>query len=191
MERQQALEPGLDAASAARAWADLERAVGPITLRFDDAAGARMMKLLDGLLEAQAKEGEQAEAGLARLVTFVIEWIEHYDSKVVPAPQLSPVELLTHLMQANGLRQKDLAAELGGQSCVSLVLRGKRPINLNQARALAARFAMKVSAFFPDADQLRSSNVATNSGFRPVALTAVKQAANTMNSYADARAICH
>ena len=44
-------------------------------------------------------------------------------------------------MEEHGLKQTDLATELGGQSIVSAILNGKRePHALAQARALSKRF---------------------------------------------------
>jgi antitoxin component HigA of HigAB toxin-antitoxin module len=55
-------------------------------------------------------------------------------------------------MDANGLRQVDLAEIFGGQPVVSAVLRGERKINLRQARSLGKRFSLDFSAFISDAD---------------------------------------
>ena len=40
--------------------------------------------------------------------------------------------MLRELMDANGLRQKDLADDLGGESIVSLILKEKRQLNRQQ-----------------------------------------------------------
>lgn len=42
----------------------------------------------------------------------------------------------------HGLKQGDLAEEIGGQSVGSEVLNGKRAINARQAKALAGRFGV-------------------------------------------------
>ena len=46
------------------------------------------------------------------------------------------VEVLKELMDANGLRQKDLAEVLGGESIVSLILDEKRQLNRQQMEKL-------------------------------------------------------
>jgi HTH-type transcriptional regulator / antitoxin HigA len=58
-----------------------------------------------------------------------------------------PREVLRLLMEKNGLKQIDLADEIGRQSVVSEILSGKREINARQARALAARFGVSAAAF--------------------------------------------
>jgi HTH-type transcriptional regulator/antitoxin HigA len=50
-------------------------------------------------------------------------------------------------MKENGLRQADLASEIGSQGVVSEILNGKRVINARQAKALAARFGVSPAVF--------------------------------------------
>ncbi len=54
--------------------------------------------------------------------------------------------MLRLLMEINGLKQIDLADEIGRQSVVSEILSGKRQINARQAKALAARFGVSAAA---------------------------------------------
>ena len=62
-------------------------------------------------------------------------------------PDAAPNEVLRFLLDQHGLKQSDLAAEIGGQSVVSDILNGKRAINARQAKALAARFGVSAVAF--------------------------------------------
>lgn len=73
--------------------------------------------------------------------------IKDYESKAVAKSEPSPVEVLKELMSANDLRQKDLAAIFGGESVVSNVLSGERPINLRQIYKLARHFNVSPAAF--------------------------------------------
>lgn len=50
-------------------------------------------------------------------------------------------------MKENGLRQVDLAEEIGSQGVVSEILNGKRAINARQAKALASRFSVSPAVF--------------------------------------------
>lgn len=135
-------------ARAARAWAQLERAVGPIGAAHTDANAERMMGLLDSLVEASRLSTAPKLAGL---LAFVTEWVQAYDASTTPMPTADPVELLRHLMKENRLRQVDLGAELGGQSVVSAILHRRRQINAKQARALGQRFALSPAAFIAQA----------------------------------------
>src|SRR5919199_1166491 len=67
---------------------------------------------------------------------------EHYALK--PA---TPVEILTELMAANDLRQKDLVDIFGTPSIVSEVLSGKRQLTTEHIRRLAERFHVSPELF--------------------------------------------
>jgi len=52
-----------------------------------------------------------------------------------------------YLMQEDGLKQSDLAAELDRQSIVFAILTGKRELNARQAKALSMRFKVSLAVF--------------------------------------------
>lgn len=62
-------------------------------------------------------------------------------------PEATPAQVLSYLMAEHGLKQADLAEELGGQSIVSAILNGKRELNTRQVKALAARFEVSPAVF--------------------------------------------
>lgn len=51
-------------------------------------------------------------------------------------------------MEANDLRQKDLASIFGSESVVSEVLHGKRGLNKSHIEKLSKRFGVSPAAFF-------------------------------------------
>jgi len=55
--------------------------------------------------------------------------------------------MLAYLMDLQGLSQKDLAKELGGQPIVSKILNGERELNLRQIKALCKRFNLSPEVF--------------------------------------------
>jgi HTH-type transcriptional regulator / antitoxin HigA len=59
--------------------------------------------------------------------------------------------VLRFLLDQNGLSQRDIAAELGSESTVSLVLSGKRRSNRNHIARLSQRFHVSPSVFFGSA----------------------------------------
>lgn len=59
----------------------------------------------------------------------------------------SAEEMLAYLMQLYGLKQRDLADDLGGQPVVSAILSGNRKLNLQQVRKLAKRFGVPAAVF--------------------------------------------
>lgn len=74
--------------------------------------------------------------------------IEAYEEEHHAIPEASPVEVLRALMEANELRQKDLAPILGTESIVSEILRGKRELNKGQIEKLSKRFRISPAVFF-------------------------------------------
>lgn len=55
--------------------------------------------------------------------------------------------MLAYLMNLQGLTQKDLAKEVGGQPIVSKILKGERDLNIRQVKALAKRFKVSPEVF--------------------------------------------
>jgi len=86
-----------------------------------------------------------AEKNLAEVLTLLIEV---YEEERYPIRSASPVEVLKELMDANNLRQKDLAPLLGSESVVSEVLSGKRELNKHHIEKLSKRFGVSPAVFF-------------------------------------------
>jgi HTH-type transcriptional regulator/antitoxin HigA len=78
----------------------------------------------------------------------LITLIEAYEEEHHAVPEAAPVEVLRALMEANDLRQKDLASALGTESIVSEILRGKRELNKGQIEKLSRRFRVSPAVFF-------------------------------------------
>ena len=91
---------------------------------------------IDGLMGAApgTPEGDKLEV-LATLV-------ERYEAEhwVIDPPD--PLALIEHVMEARGLRQKDLATVIGSQPHASEVLNRRRPLSLAMIRALAAEWSL-------------------------------------------------
>lgn len=109
-------------------------------------SSAQHQAFLTRLLELQRKAHRNAaETETAKLLVVLIA---DYEAKYFPIQKPSGVEVLKELMEANGLRQKDLAEDLGGESIVSLILKEKRQLNRRQIERLAARFRVSPPVFF-------------------------------------------
>jgi HTH-type transcriptional regulator / antitoxin HigA len=74
--------------------------------------------------------------------------IERYEAESYPVPDADPLDVLRFLLDQNGLSQRDVAAELGSESTVSLVLSGKRRLNRDHIARLSRRFHVSPSVFF-------------------------------------------
>lgn len=57
-------------------------------------------------------------------------------------------EMLEFMMAQHGLRQTDLVSELGSQTTVSLILRGKRKMTREQIEKISKRFHISPAVFF-------------------------------------------
>ena len=74
--------------------------------------------------------------------------VEAYEEEHHSIPDASPVVVLRTLMDANDLRQKDLASIFGSESIVSEVLRRKRGLNKAHIEKLSKRFNISPAVFF-------------------------------------------
>ena len=98
------------------------------------------------LLKLQRKAYRSAEE--TETAKLLVVLIADYEAKQFAIEKASGVEVLRELMDANGLRQKDLADDLGGESIVALILRGKRQLNRQQMEKLSRRFHVSPAVFF-------------------------------------------
>jgi HTH-type transcriptional regulator/antitoxin HigA len=79
--------------------------------------------------------------------------VETYEAQRFPLEGSSPIEVLRFLMEQNGLQQRDLVAELGRESNISLILAGKRNLTIPHIQKLSRRFGVPVSVFVESAAQ--------------------------------------
>lgn len=124
------------------AWRAFERAthVGPIR----DADHYETIVALMGALIDEI--GANRTHPLGGLLYLVGEYIREYDARHHRAAHVSGVDMLRFLMQQHGLKQSDLP-EIGTQSVVSEILKGKRKLNLRQVTRLSARFGLPTDTF--------------------------------------------
>jgi len=86
-----------------------------------------------------------AERRLAELLTLLIEDFEERHYSLKPA---TGIEALEELMNANGLKQKDLVNIFRTPSIISEVLNGKRKLTTEHIRKLSRRFHVSPELFF-------------------------------------------
>ena len=90
---------------------------------------------------------DRATAEDRKYANLLAALVEKYEDERYPIENVEPAEILAELMSANDLRQKDLAALLGGESGVSAILNGDRRINMDQAFRLGERFKVSPMLF--------------------------------------------
>ena len=83
-----------------------------------------------------------------KYAAVLITLIEAYEEEHHSIPDAGPVEILRTLMDANNLRQKDLAPIFGSESIVSEVLHKKRDLNKAHIQKLSKRFHVSPAVFF-------------------------------------------
>ena len=84
------------------------------------------------------------EKEFAEQLTVFIEKFEDAHYQLRPS---TPLEVISELMDANDLRQKDLADVFGTESIFSEVLNGKRELNKDHIMKLSVRFNVSPELF--------------------------------------------
>ncbi len=122
--------------------AEMIRQGAPHLIHSDQELAAYTKALFE--LTAKSELAPEEEEAI-ELLTLLIE---RYETEHYPVPDADPIEVLRFLLDQNGLSQRDIAAELGGESTVSLVLSGKRRLNRDHIARLSRRFHVSPSVFF-------------------------------------------
>jgi len=122
---------------------DLLQQVAPSVIQNEDE-NEKLIRELE-LLERRSTHATSAERKLADLLTLLIQDFEERHYRLKPA---TPVEVLRELMDANHLKQKDLARIFGAESTVSAVMNGKRKMTVAHINKLSARFKISPELFF-------------------------------------------
>jgi HTH-type transcriptional regulator/antitoxin HigA len=104
----------------------------------------RAVELLDQLLD---EVGDDESHPLCDFLHVLGTMIERYEEDHVKIPDVSVRAVLRFFMQEHNLKQSDLP-EVGNQSVVSEILRGKRELNTRQIKALSKRFHVSPAVFF-------------------------------------------
>jgi HTH-type transcriptional regulator / antitoxin HigA len=104
---------------------------------------AKFIAMLEKL--TSLKKVTHAQEKLIELLTVLVG---EYESKHYPVPDAGPLDIIRHLMEQHGLRQKDLVDVFVTESIVSDVLNGKRELSKEHIMRLSARFHVSPSIFF-------------------------------------------
>ena len=106
----------------------------------------KVLAEIDGLMGAApgTSESDQLEV----LVTLV----EAYEAGRWKIDAPDPISVIEHVMEAQGLRQKDLAALIGSQPRASEVLNRQRPLTLAMIRALSIEWKLPADVLVREYD---------------------------------------
>jgi HTH-type transcriptional regulator / antitoxin HigA len=98
--------------------------------------------------EAMVLWHEDFTADQADYFELICSLLEEYDAKHVKWPKISNLDMLKHLMEAQGMSAADLSRLLGGsRNLGAMILRGERKLTLNHVRTLARRFRVSADLF--------------------------------------------
>ena len=102
---------------------------------------------LVALTDAVVESGKAGPGGeYEDLFLILADLIEAHDKRDFQVPDASPEAVLRFLMEQHGITQSQLP-EVGNQSVVSLILSGKRELNVRQIGGLCERFGVSADAF--------------------------------------------
>jgi HTH-type transcriptional regulator/antitoxin HigA len=122
--------------------ADMIRRGAPRLIHNDEELADYTQALFE--LTAKADPTPEEEDAI-ELMTLLVE---RYEQEHYPIPAAEPADVLRFLLESNGLSQRDITAELGSESTVSLVLSGKRQLNRDHIVRLSHRFHVSPAVFF-------------------------------------------
>lgn len=100
------------------------------------------------LLERLTAEGDNLTPAKEKLVELLIVLVTEFENRNYPIEASGPLDVIRHLMDVHGLRQKDLVDVFGTESIVSDVLNGRRELRKEHIQKLSARFGISPAAFF-------------------------------------------
>jgi HTH-type transcriptional regulator / antitoxin HigA len=116
-------------------------ALKPIQTRKEADAATRILDV--GFRDSYDDPGE--EAYMMVLADLLADYEDEHDRFESTATGL---DVLQHMMEEHELKQGDIAAILGvGQSAVSQILKGTKPITAEHARRLGKRFNLNPGSF--------------------------------------------
>jgi HTH-type transcriptional regulator/antitoxin HigA len=88
------------------------------------------------IVAALVKQDPPLDSDAGGRLELIAKLVEDYEKARYPFARPDPVDAIVFRMEQQGLRQKDLAAILGGKNRASEVLARKRPLTLTMIRAL-------------------------------------------------------
>jgi len=122
--------------------AEMMRRGAPRLIRNDEELAEHTQALFDLTAKADPTPDEEEAIELMTLL------VERYEQEHSPVLATEPADVLRYLLERNELSQRDVGAELGSESTVSLVLSGKRRLNRDHIARLSKRFGVAPAVFF-------------------------------------------
>jgi HTH-type transcriptional regulator/antitoxin HigA len=103
----------------------------------------RMLAFVEKLME----KGEDISPEEGKLLSLLATLIQDFEKKFYKPKDVSPIEMLHHLMDARGLKQNDLWSVFGSKGITSEVINEKRGLSKTHIKKLAAFFSVSPELF--------------------------------------------
>lgn len=116
----------------------------PKVIRSDEENGVYLAKVTE--MTRRWSTLSRAERDLYDTLKVLIE---DYEKRTYQIPGATPIEVIHELMEAHGLKQRDLVGIFATESVVSEVLKGTRALRVEHIMGLSERFNVSPAVFFP------------------------------------------
>jgi HTH-type transcriptional regulator/antitoxin HigA len=113
----------------------------PIRSRREHAAALKQIETL-----WDTREGTPEADRLTVLVLLV----EDYEREHFPVPAPDPIDLLQHVMEAQGLSRRDLEPYIGSRARVAEILNRVRPLTIEMIRRLCSGLKLPADVLIQD-----------------------------------------
>ncbi len=89
---------------------------------------------------------ESGEAELEYVIDYLTSLISSFEDEHYPIKDISPIEVLKHLMENHGHKQGDLT-DVAPRTVINEILSGKRQLNLGHIRKLSDKYGVSPELF--------------------------------------------
>lgn len=114
----------------------------PIRVLRSEADYTAALAEYETFFDAEPTPGSEAADRFELLGLVIAAWEDaHW-----PIPAAEPVEVIRLVMEGRGYGQSDLAALLGSRSRASEILKGRRPLSLENIRAISGGWGVPAAA---------------------------------------------
>ncbi|QEG37332.1 helix-turn-helix domain-containing protein [Bythopirellula goksoeyrii] len=109
----------------------------------DERSHRRALSTIDALMNRP-----RLSTAEEKLLDLLAKLVNDYEEHIYPTPKVSPARMLSHLIDARGVSQAEVARETGiSRSTISEVNRGKRKLSVENAYRLAEYFHVQPMLF--------------------------------------------
>ncbi len=109
----------------------------------DEKSHRRALSTIDSLMSCP-----RLSTAEEKLLDLLAKLVNDYEERIYPTPKVSPARMLSHLIDARGVSQAEVARETGiSRSTISEANRGKRKLSVENAFRLAEYFHVQPTLF--------------------------------------------